>query len=136
MLLQVAADGFVTAGLMAALAVLAGLAVRDVAAADRRPVVLTVALAAGTLAVAWWLAASGTAGGDGLTLANDVALIAAAVAVVAGSLPQRGLPGAIHALVVDLGPSRHPELPVWTCWPARSPIRSSRYGTPYPDGAG
>jgi D-alanine-D-alanine ligase len=96
---------------MAALAVLAGLAVRR-AAADRRPVVLTVALAAGTLAVTWWLAASGTAGGDGLTLANDVALIVAAVAVVAGSSPQRWLPGAIHALVVDLGPSRHPELPV------------------------
>jgi signal transduction histidine kinase len=110
-LLPVPADGFVTAGLMAALAVLAGLAARR-AAADRRPVVLTVALAAGTLAVAWWLAASGTAGGDGLTLANDIALIAAAVAVVAGSSPQRWLPGAIHALVVDLGPSRHPELPV------------------------
>ena len=110
-LLPVPADGFVTAGLMAALAVLAGLAVRR-AAADRRPVVVTVALAAGTLAVTWWLAASGTAGGDGLTLANDIALIAAAVAVVAGSSPQRWLPGAIHALVVDLGPSRHPELPV------------------------
>jgi signal transduction histidine kinase len=110
-LLPVPADGFVTAGLMAGLAVLAGLAVRR-AAADRRPVVLTVALAAGTLAVTWWLAASGTAGGDGLTLANDIALIVAAVAVVAGSSPQRWLPGAIHALVVDLGPSRHPELPV------------------------
>jgi hypothetical protein len=81
-LLPVPADGFVTAGLMAALAALAG------------------------------LAASGTAGGDGLTLANDVALIVAAVAVVAGSSPQRWLPGAIHALVVDLGPSCHPELPV------------------------
>ena len=110
-LLPVPADGFVTAGLMAVLAVLAVLAVRR-AAADRRPVVLAVALAAATLAAAWWLAASGTAGGDGLTLANDVALIVAAVAVVAGSLPQRWLPGAIHALVVDLGPSRHPELPV------------------------
>src|SRR6185312_17334375 len=83
-LLPVPADGFVTAGLMAALAVLAGPAVRR-AAADRRPVVLTVALAAGTLAVTWWLAAAGTAGGDGLTLANDIALIVAAVAVVAGS---------------------------------------------------
>jgi signal transduction histidine kinase len=47
-----------------------------------------------------------------LTLANDVALIVVAVAVVAGSSPQRWLPGAIHGLVVDLGPSRHPELPV------------------------
>ena len=65
-LLPVPADGFVTAGLMAALAVLAGLTARR-AAADRRPVVLTVALAAATLAVTWWLAASGTAGGDGLT---------------------------------------------------------------------
>jgi signal transduction histidine kinase len=93
------------------LAVLAGLAARR-AAADRRPVLLAVALAAATLAAVWWLAASGTAGGAGLTLANDVALIVAAVAVVAGSLPQRWLPGAIHGLVVDLGPSRHPELPV------------------------
>jgi hypothetical protein len=32
--------------------------------------------------------------------------------VVAGSSPQRWLPGAIHGLVVDLGPSRHAELPV------------------------
>jgi signal transduction histidine kinase len=110
-LLPVPADGLVTAGLMAGLAVLAGLAARRVAA-DRRPVLLAVALAAATLAAAWWLAASGTAGGDGLTLANDVALIVAAVAVVAGSSPQRWLPGAIHGLVVDLGPSRNPELPV------------------------
>jgi signal transduction histidine kinase len=110
-LLPVPADGFVTAGLMAGLAVLAGLAVRRVAA-DRRPVLLTVALAAATLAAAWWLAASGTAGGDGLTLVNDVALMVAVVAVVAGSSPQRWLSGAIHGLVVDLGPSRHPELPV------------------------
>jgi signal transduction histidine kinase len=110
-LLPVPADGLVTAGLMAGLAVLAGLAVRRVAA-DRRPVLLTVALAAVTLAAAWWLAASGTAGGDALTLANDAALIVAAAAVVAGSSPQRWLPSAIHGLVVDLGPSRHPELPV------------------------
>jgi signal transduction histidine kinase len=110
-LLPVPADGFATAGLMAGLAVLAGLTVRRVAA-DRRPVLLAVALAAATLAVAWWLAASGTAGGDGLTLANDVALLVAAVAVVAGSSPQRWLPSAIHGLVVDLGPSRNPELPV------------------------
>jgi signal transduction histidine kinase len=110
-LLPVPADGFATAGLMAGLAGLAGLTVRRVAA-DRRPVLLAVALAAATLAAAWWLAASGTAGGDGLTLANDVALLVAAVAVVAGSSPQRWLPSAIHGLVVDLGPSRHPELPV------------------------
>jgi signal transduction histidine kinase len=110
-LLPVPADGFATAGLMAGLAVLAGLTVRRVAA-DRRPVLLAVALAAATLAAAWWLAASGTAGGDGLTLANDVALLVAAAAVVAGSSPQRWLPSAIHGLVVDLGPSRHPELPV------------------------
>ena len=110
-LLPVPADGLVTAGLMAGLAVLAGLAVRRVAA-DRRPVLLAVSLAAATLAAAWWLAASGTAGGDKLTLANDVALIVAAGAVVAGSSPQRWLPSAIHGLVVDLGPSRHPELPV------------------------
>jgi signal transduction histidine kinase len=110
-LLPVPADGFVTAGLMAGLAVLAALAMRR-AAADRRPVVLVVALAAGTLAAAWWLAAAGVAGGDGLTVANDVALIVAAVAVVAGSSPQRWLPGAIHGLVVDLGPSRNAELPV------------------------
>jgi hypothetical protein len=83
-LLPVPADGFVTAGLMAGLAVLAGLAVRRVAA-DRRPVLLTVALAAATLAATWWLAASGTVRGDGLTLVNDVALMVAAVAVVAGS---------------------------------------------------
>jgi hypothetical protein len=95
---------------MAGLAVLAGLAVRR-AAADRRPVVLVMALAAVTLAAARWLAASGVADGDGLTVANDVALIVAAVAVVAGSSPQRWLSGAIHGLVVDLGPSRHPELP-------------------------
>jgi signal transduction histidine kinase len=110
-LLPVPADGFVTAALMAGLAVLAALAVRRVAA-DRRPVLLAVALAAATLATLWWLAASGTAGGDGLTLANDVALIVAAGAVVAGSSPHRWLPGAIHGLVVDLGPSRNPELPV------------------------
>jgi signal transduction histidine kinase len=110
-LLPVPADGFVTAGLMAGLAGLAGLTVRRVAA-DRRPVLLVVALAAATLAAAWWLAASGTAAGDGLTLANDAALIVAAAAVVAGSSPQRWLPSAIHGLVVDLGPSRHPELPV------------------------
>jgi hypothetical protein len=48
-------------------------------------VLLTVALAAATLAATWWLAASGTVGGDGLTLVNDVALMVAAVAVVAGS---------------------------------------------------
>jgi signal transduction histidine kinase len=110
-LLPVPADGLVTAGLMAVLTVLTGLAVRRVAA-DRRPVLLTVSLAAATLAAVWWLAASGRADGAGLTLANDVALIVAAAAVVAGSLPQRWLPGAIHGLVVDLGPSRHPELPV------------------------
>jgi len=110
-LLPVPADGFATAGLMAVTTVLAALAVRRVAA-DRRPVLLTVALVAATLAAVWWLAASGRAGGDGLTLANDVALIVAAVAVVAGSSPQRWLSGAIHGLVVDLGPSRHPELPV------------------------
>jgi signal transduction histidine kinase len=110
-LLPVPADGFVTAGLMAVLTVLAARAVRRVAA-DRRPVLLAAALAAATLAAVWWLAASGRAGGDGLTLANDVALIVAAVAVVAGSSPQRWLSGAIHGLVVDLGPSRHPELPV------------------------
>ena len=110
-LLPVPADGFVTAGLMAGLAVLAGIAAQRVAA-DRRPVLLAVALAAATPATVWWLAASGTAGGAGLTLANDIALIVAAVAVVAGSMPQRWLPSAIHGLVVDLGPSRHPELPV------------------------
>jgi signal transduction histidine kinase len=110
-LLPVPADGFATAALMAGLAGLAVVVVRRVAA-DRRPVLLTVALAAATLAVVWWLAASSTAGGDGLTLANDVALIVAAGAVVAGSSPQRWLPGAIHGLVVDLGPSRSPELPV------------------------
>ena len=110
-LLPVPADGFVTAGLMAGLAGLAGLAVRRVAA-DRRPVLLTVALAAATLAAVWWLAASGTGGSDGLTLVNDVALMVAAVAVVAGSSSQRWLPGAIHGLVVDLGPSRNRELPV------------------------
>jgi signal transduction histidine kinase len=110
-LLPVPADGFATAALMAGLAVLAVVAMRRVAA-DRRPVLLAVALAAATLAVVWWLAASSTAGGDGLTLANDVALIVAAGAVVAGSSPQRWLPGAIHGLVVDLGPSRSPELPV------------------------
>jgi signal transduction histidine kinase len=110
-LLPVPADGFATAGLMAVTTVLAALAVRRVAA-DRRPVLLTVALAGATLAAVWWLAASGRADGDGLTLANDVALIVAAVAVVAGSSPQRWLSGAIHGLVVDLGPSRHPELPV------------------------
>jgi len=110
-LLPVPADGFVTAGLMAGLAGLAGLAVRRVAA-DRRPALLAVALAAATLAATWWLAASGTAGGDALTLVNDITLIVAALAVVAGSSPQRWLPGAIHGLVVDLGPSRHPELPV------------------------
>ena len=110
-LLPVPADGFVTAALMAGLAGLAGLAVRRVAA-DRRPVLLTVSLSAATLAAVWWLAASGRADGDGLTLANDVALIVAALAVVAGSSSQRWLPGAIHGLVVDLGPSRNPELPV------------------------
>jgi signal transduction histidine kinase len=110
-LLPVPADGFATAALMAGLAVLAVVVMRRVAA-DRRPVLLAVALAAATLAVVWWLAASSTAGGDGLTLANDVALIMAAGAVVAGSSPQRWLPGAIHGLVVDLGPSRSPELPV------------------------
>ena len=110
-LLPVPADGLVTDGLMAVLTVLAALTARRVAA-DRRPVLLAVTLAAATLAAVWWLAASGRAGGDGLTLANDVALIVAAVAVVAGSSPQRWLPGAIHGLVVDLGPSRHPELPV------------------------
>jgi signal transduction histidine kinase len=110
-LLPVPADGLVTAALMAGMAILAGLAVRRVAA-DRRPVLLAAALAAAALAAVWWLAASGRAGGDGLTVANDVALIVAAVAVVAGSSPQRWLPGAIHGLVVDLGPSRHAELPV------------------------
>jgi signal transduction histidine kinase len=110
-LLPVPADGLVTAGLMAGVTVLAGRAARR-AAADRRPVLLALALAAGTLAAVWWLAASGQAPGDGLTLANDAALMVAAVAVVAGSSPQRWLPGAIHGLVVDLGPSRHAELPV------------------------
>ena len=110
-LLPVPADGFATAGLTAVLTVLAALAARQVAA-DRRPALLAVALASATLAVTWWLAAAGTAAGDGLTVANNVALIVAAVAVVAGSSPQRWLSGAIHALVVDLGPSRHPELPV------------------------
>jgi signal transduction histidine kinase len=110
-LLPVPADGFGTAGLIAGVTVLAGLAVRRVAA-DRRPALLAVALAAATLAAVWWLAASGRAGGDGLTLANDGALIVAAVAVVAGSLPQRWLSGAIHGLVVELGPSRRAELPV------------------------
>jgi signal transduction histidine kinase len=110
-LLPVPADGLATAGLMAGLTVLAGIGVRRVAA-DRRPAHLAVALAAATLAVAWWLAASGAASGNGLTLANDAALIVAAAAVVAGSSPHRWLPGAIHALVVDLGPSSHPELPV------------------------
>ena len=110
-LLPVPADGLVTAGLMAVLTVLTALAVRRVAA-DRRPVLLTVSLAAATLAAVWWLAASGRADGDGLTLANDVALIVAAMAVVTGSSSQRWLSGAIHGLVVDLGPSRQPELPV------------------------
>jgi signal transduction histidine kinase len=110
-LLPVPADGFATAGLMAGLTVLAGLAARGVAA-DRRPVLLTVTLAAATLTAVWWLAAAGIADGDGLTLANDAALIVAAAAVVAGTAPQRWLPGAIHGLVVDLGPSHHPELPV------------------------
>jgi len=110
-LLPVPADGLVTAGLMAVLTVLTVLAVRRVPA-DRRPVLLTVSLAAATLAAVWWLAASGRADGGGLTVANDMALIVAAVAVVAGSSPQRWLPGAIHGLVVDLGPSRHPEQPV------------------------
>jgi signal transduction histidine kinase len=110
-LLPAPADGLVTAGLMAGLTGLAAVTVRRVAA-DRRPVLLAVAVAAAALAGVWWLAASGRAGGDGLTLANDMALIVAAVAVVAGSSSQRWLSGAIHGLVVDLGPSRHPELPV------------------------
>lgn len=110
-LLPAPADGLVSAGLMAVLAVLAARAIRRVAA-DRRPVLLAVTLAAVTLAAVWWLAAAGRAGGDGLTLANDVALVVAAVAVVAGSLPQRWLSGAIHGLVVDLGPSRQADLPV------------------------
>ena len=110
-LLPVPADGITTAGLMAVLTMLTGLAARRVAA-DRRPMLLAAALAAATLTVTWWLAASGKAAGNGLTVANDAALIVAAVAVVAGSWPQRWLPGAINAMVVDLGPSRHPELPV------------------------
>jgi signal transduction histidine kinase len=110
-LLPVPADGLVTAGLMAAVTVLAALAVPQVAA-DRRPALLAAALAAATLTLTWWLAAAGAAAGSGLAAANDAALLAAAAAVAAGSWPQRWLPGAIHTLVVDLGPSRHPGLPV------------------------
>ncbi len=110
-LLPVPADGLATAGLMAVVAVLAGRAARRVAA-DRRPVLVAVALAAAALAAVWGLAASGVAGGDGLTLVNDVALVVAALTVVAGSSNRRWLPGAIHGLVVDLGPFRHAEQPV------------------------
>jgi len=60
-LLPVPADGLVTAGLMAVLTVLAALAVRRVAA-DRRPVLLTVSLAAATLAAVWWHARRSRAG--------------------------------------------------------------------------
>jgi signal transduction histidine kinase len=110
-LLPVPADGLATAGLMAVVVVAAVIAARR-AATDRRPVLATAALAAATLAVVWGLAASGAAGGNGLTLANDAALVAAAGAVAAGSVAHRWLPGAIHALVVDLGPSDHREQPV------------------------
>ena len=110
-LLPVPADGLATAGLMAVVVVAAVMATRR-AASDRRPVLAGAALAAATLAVVWGLAASGAAGGDGLTLANDAALIVAAGAVAAGSVAHRWLPGAIHALVVDLGPSEHREQPV------------------------
>ena len=60
-LLPVPADGLVTAGLMAVLTVLTALAVRRVAA-DRRPVLLTVSLAAATLAAVWWHARRSRAG--------------------------------------------------------------------------
>lgn len=110
-LLPVPADGLATAGLMAIAMVVAVTAARQ-AAADRRPVLATVALAAGTLAVVWGLAASGAAGGNWLTLANNVALVVAAGTVAAESVPHRWLPGAIHSLVVDLGPSDHRERPV------------------------
>jgi len=134
-LLPVPADGLVTAGLMAVLTVLAALAVRRVAA-DRRPVLVTVSLAAATLAAVWWLAASGRANGDGLTLANDVALIVAAVAVVAGSSPSAGCPARSTGWWSTSGRPVIPNYPSRTCWPARSPIPSWKSGTPYRAGAG
>jgi hypothetical protein len=108
--LPVLAAGLATAALMAVLAALSVHAARN-APADRRPVLAAAAAATAALATVWSLAAAGVATGAGLQLANDLAVLAAAV-VVAGSARTGWLPGAISALVVELGPSGRPAAPV------------------------
>jgi hypothetical protein len=109
-LLPVPAAGLATAALMAALAAISAQAAR-LAPADRRPVLAAAVLSTAALAAVWSLAAAGVAAGAGLQLANDLALLAAAV-LVAGSARGSWLHGAISALVVELGPSRRSAAPV------------------------
>ena len=104
-----AAD-LVTAALMAVLAAAGAWAARR-APADRRPALAAVAVCAAALAAVWSLAAAGAAG-PGLQFGNDLALLAAAVVLVAGSIRGGWLHGAINALVVELSPSERTAAPV------------------------
>jgi hypothetical protein len=82
------------------------------APADRRPVLAAAAVCATALAAVWSLAATGVAAGTGVQLGNDLALLAAAVVPVAGSIRGGWLHGAINALVVELGPLERSAAPV------------------------
>jgi signal transduction histidine kinase len=109
-LLPAPADALAGAAVMTAVAAVTAQAARH-APADRRAALTTAALAAAVVAAAWWLAAGG-ATGAGVQLANDAALLTAAVLLVLRSDPGARLYGAINALVVELGPSRRPGAPV------------------------
>jgi hypothetical protein len=109
-LLPVPVNGLASAAVMTTVASVTAQAARR-APADRRAALTAAALAAAVVAAAWWLAAGGVTG-PGVQLANDAALLAAAVLLVLRSDPGARLHGAINALVVDLGPARRPGAPV------------------------
>jgi signal transduction histidine kinase len=102
-LLPVPAAGLVTAALMAVLAAASARGARR-APADRRPGHAAAVVCATVLAVVWSLAAAGVAAGTAVQLGNDLALLATAVVLAAGSIRGGWLHGAINALVVELGP--------------------------------
>ena len=109
-LLPVPAVGLVTAALAVALAAVTGRAARR-APADRRPVLIATAVCTAALAACWSLAAAGAAG-PGLQLGNDLVLLSAATVPVVCSAQRGWLPGAISALIVELGPSDRRAAPV------------------------
>jgi len=109
-LLPVPAVGLVTAALVVALAAVTGRAARR-APADRRPVLIATAVGIAALAACWSLAAAGAAG-PGLQLGNDLALLSAAMVTVVCSAQRGWLPGAISALIVELGRSDRSAAPV------------------------